>query len=67
MGLLWSKLKQASRDERMEKEDDIKLLKEKLALLSAKIEKAAADLEARKKQREDIPDEVPPNQESDRG
>jgi hypothetical protein len=49
----------------MEKEDDIKLLKEKLALLSAKIEKAAADLEARKKQRADIPDEVPPNQESD--
>ena len=43
----------------MEKEDDIKLLKEKLALLSAKIEKAAADLEARKKQRADIPDEVP--------
>jgi hypothetical protein len=67
LGLLWSKLKQASRDERMEKEDDIKLLKEKLALLSAKIEKAAADLEARKKQRADIPDEVPPNQESDHG
>ena len=67
MGLLWSKLKQASRDERMEKEDDIKLLTEKLALLSAKIEKAAADLEARKKQRADIPDEVPPKQESDHG